>query len=99
MVPPALLAAIPVLLPGMGILWLYLRRCEGFFEQGRLFFALMVGLLAGIAVRALEVFLISLDQPRTLQADFEPLATGTLVYSFAYTTLGLALIETLGKTV
>jgi hypothetical protein len=94
---PQLVAAVTVLVPAMALVWFYLRRYEGYFEQNRLFFALLVGLFAGTLIRFAEVFLFSFDNPRVYQPTGE-LTTGTLVYSFAYTTLGLAALESLGKT-
>ncbi|MFO1532318.1 MAG: hypothetical protein ABR562_01245 [Thermoplasmatota archaeon] len=97
MVSSNLVAAVLTLLPAMGLLWLYLRRYEGYFEQNRLFFALVVGLFAGTAVRFVEVALFPFDNPRLLQPEGD-FSTGTLVYSFAYTMLGLAVLETFAKT-
>jgi hypothetical protein len=39
----------------MGLLWLMLHRYEGYFEDRRVFFALVVGFFAGIFVSFLEV--------------------------------------------
>lgn len=98
MVSPNLIAAVLTIGPAMGMLWFFLRRYEGYFEQSRLFFALILGLFAGTLVRALEVFFFPFDNPRLIQPDLLPLTTGTLVYSFAYTAFGLGVLETLGKT-
>ena len=98
MVSAGLVASVAVILPAMGLLWLYLNRYDGYFEHNRLFFALVLGLFAGTAVRFLEVFLFPFDHPRVIQPGVDPFTSGTLVYSFAYTTFGLALMETLGKT-
>jgi hypothetical protein len=90
-------AAVLALIPAMGLLYVYLRRYEGYFDQNRLFFGLLVGLFAGILVRWLETAAFPFDFPGLLQ-DTTPYTTGTIVYSFAYTAMGFALMETLGKT-
>jgi hypothetical protein len=47
--------AVPVtIVPAMGLLWLMLYRYEGYFEDARVFFALVAGFFAGIVVVFLE---------------------------------------------
>lgn len=85
-----------MLLAGMGLLFLYLRRYEGHFDQPRLFFALLVGLFAGALLRFMEQRLFGFEMPRFLQPEGD-LTTSTLVYSAAYTAMGYGLLEALAK--
>jgi hypothetical protein len=89
---PTLVASILTVVPAMGLIYYVLRRYEGYFEQNRLFFALMVGLFAGLLVKFLEVQLFPFDDPFVLQPDGQPYTLGTLVYSAAYTTVGFAML-------
>jgi hypothetical protein len=89
---PALVASVLTLVPAMALIYWVLRRYEGYFEQNRLFFGLTAGLFAGIVVKFLEVNFFPFDNVRVLQPGTAPIATGTLVYSAAYTTFGFALI-------
>lgn len=54
-VSPTLLAVPVTIVPAMGLLWLMLHRYEGYFEDARVFFALVAGFFAGIVVAFLEV--------------------------------------------
>ncbi|MEA3190371.1 MAG: hypothetical protein QOD77_953 [Thermoplasmata archaeon] len=97
MVAPNLVGSVGLLLAGMGLLFLYLRRYEGHFDQPRLFFALLVGLFAGALLRFMEQKLFGFEVPRLLQPEGD-LATATLVYSAAYSTVGYAMLEGAAKT-
>ena len=55
MVSPTLIAVPVTIVPAMGLLWLMLHRYEGYFEDARVFFALVAGFFAGIVVAYLEV--------------------------------------------
>ncbi|HUR62600.1 MAG TPA: hypothetical protein VM286_09590 [Candidatus Thermoplasmatota archaeon] len=92
MASPTLVASILTVVPAMGLIYYVLRRYEGYFEQNRLFFALTVGLFAGLLAKFLEVQLFPFDDPRILQPDGRPLTVGTLVYSAAYTMAGFAML-------
>jgi hypothetical protein len=54
-VSPTLIAVPVTIVPAMGLLWLMLYRYEGYFEDARVFFALVAGFFAGILVSYLEV--------------------------------------------
>jgi hypothetical protein len=54
MVSPTLLAVPVTIVPAMGLLWLMLHRYEGYFQDARVFFALVAGFFAGIVVAFLE---------------------------------------------
>ncbi|MFA5944430.1 MAG: hypothetical protein WC876_08195 [Candidatus Thermoplasmatota archaeon] len=54
MVSPTLIAVPLTIVPAMGLLWLMLHRYEGYFEDARVFFALVAGFFAGILVAFLE---------------------------------------------
>ncbi|HEX2066272.1 MAG TPA: hypothetical protein VHI93_05600 [Candidatus Thermoplasmatota archaeon] len=95
MASPTLVASVLTLVPAMGLVYWVLRRYDGYFEQNRLFFGLTVGLFAGIVVKFLEVQLFAFDDLRTLQPGDAPIATGTLLYSAAYSTVGFAMLAAL----
>lgn len=95
MASPTLVASILTLVPAMGLIYWVLRRYDGYFEQNRLFFGLTAGLFAGIVVKFLQVQLFAFDNLRVLQPDGAPIATGTLLYSAAYSTVGFAMLAAL----
>lgn len=68
-----------------------LHRYEGFFDQPKLFFALLVGLFGGLLVKFLEVQLFPFESD-ALVASFGP------IYSLMYTVVGFALLEAAAKT-
>ncbi len=77
-------------LPGMAILWYYLKRYEGMFSDRKVFFALIVGLFAGLFVAAFEFY------TNFGAADFQAAAGfGT---AFIFFTAGYAFFETGIKT-
>ncbi len=92
-----LLAAIAIFLPTIALVWFFLGRYEGFFEDARLFFAMGAGLFAALVIRFLEVRAFTFDSPRTFQPE-GALTTGTMLISFLYTAFGFGLIQTLAKT-
>lgn len=55
MASPFLVGTFVNIIPAMAALWLLLRRYEGYFEDARLFFALVVGLFAGTLTAWAEV--------------------------------------------
>jgi hypothetical protein len=91
---PSLVASALTLVPAMALIYLVLRRYEGYFEQNRLFFGLTAGLFAGILVKYLELWLFPFDDLSRLQPG-QPVTLGALVYSLAYSTFGFALLAAL----
>jgi hypothetical protein len=92
-----LAAAIGIVIPSAAVVWFLLGRYEGHFEDNRLFFAMGAGIFSAIVIRFLEVNAFAFDNLRLIQPSGE-ITSGTLVYSFAYTTFGFALLEALGMT-
>ncbi len=72
----------------MGALFWFLRRYEGFFEDARLFFALIVGFFVGLAASAFEFY--------TNFADATYLGIAT---AFLFFVVGYAFFETGIKTI
>ncbi|MHB8633429.1 MAG: hypothetical protein ACYDBQ_05595 [Thermoplasmatota archaeon] len=89
MIPATLEAAVLCIIPAMGALFWSLRRYEGYFDERKLFFMLVVGFFAGIFVRFLEVHLFAFDAPVLVRASWS--------VSLVWTTVGFALAETLAK--
>lgn len=87
--------ALGVFVPAAVAVWVMLGRYEGYFEDARLFFAMGAGIAAGLVVRFVQVWAFRFEDP---YAFANPPTTSSLVYSFAYTALGYALLEGLGKT-
>lgn len=54
MVSPTLIAVPVTIVPAMGLVWLMLHRYEGYFEDARVFFALVAGFFAGIVLAFFE---------------------------------------------
>jgi len=94
----SLVAALGMFLPAALLVWFLLGRYEGYFEDARLFFAMGAGIFAGLVLRFLEVRAFGFDIPRIIQQGNDPITSGTLVYSFAYTTFGYAMLEALAMT-
>ena len=92
MVSPALVASVACLIPGLALLFLLLRRYEGYFDDRRLFFSLAVGLFAGLVVAALENVLFRFNSD-----DF--VAQTSLGQAALFFVAGYALVETLAKLV
>lgn len=87
-----LAASVLCLVPAMAALLWFLDRYEGYFDQRKTFFTLAVGLFAGIVVRVFEVLFFPFDNLESVQR----FGAG---FSFAYTAVGFALIETFAKLV
>ncbi len=92
MVNPALVASVACLVPALGLLWLLLRRYEGYFDDRRLFFTLAVGLFVGLVVSFFENVLFRFNAPNFVAATSVP-------YALGYFVAGYALLETLAKLV
>jgi len=98
MVSASLVASVLTLLPAMGLIYWVLHRYEGYFEQNRLFFGLIVGLFGGLLVRFLESVLFRFDDPTTFQPSGGALTLGALLSSAAYSTIGYALVGAMAMT-
>lgn len=61
MVSVFLIAAAATIVPALGFLWYLLGRYEGYFEDARVFFSLIVGFFAGLVVAFLEGALFQFD--------------------------------------
>lgn len=92
MLSPTFVASLLTLAPAMGAAAYILRRYEGYFDQGRLFVSIIFGLFAGLLSKALEVFWFKFDNPAGLYNTSAPFASGQLVFSFAYTSAGYAML-------
>jgi hypothetical protein len=87
-----LVAAAVTITPAMGFLWYLLSRYEGFFEDARVFFTLMVGFFAGLVVAWMENQLFQFDSPMFVASA----GAGTAFVMFV---AGYALVEAMAKTV
>jgi RsiW-degrading membrane proteinase PrsW (M82 family) len=87
-----MVAAAVTLPPALGALFLLLRRYEGYFEDSRIFFSLVVGFFGGLVVAFLENVLFRFDSP-------EFAATAGVAFAFAYYVAGYALVEGGAKAV
>lgn len=92
MVSPHLIAVPLTIVPAFGLLWYMLRRYEGYFEDARVFFALIVGFFVGLLLAFLENVIFRFDDPSFIDA-------AGVAYAFAYYVAGYALLETLAKVV
>jgi hypothetical protein len=90
-VSPTLIAVPVTIVPAMGLLWIMLRRYEGYFEDARVFFSLVAGFFAGIVVAFFEA-----------QFDFagpDFVASVGAAPAFFLFVAGYAFFEAGGKTV
>jgi hypothetical protein len=87
-----LVAAAVTIVPALGLLFYLLNRYEGYFEDARVFFSLIVGFFAGLVVAFLETVAFRFDSPE-FAADAGP-GTALLFYVGGY-----ALVESAAKTV
>lgn len=92
MVSLFLVAAAVTILPALGALFYLLNRYEGYFEDARVFFALIVGFFAGIVVAFLENVAFAFDSVSFVEAA----GPGT---AFVFFVAGYALVESAAKTV
>ncbi|MEK6984759.1 MAG: hypothetical protein AABX89_00025 [Candidatus Thermoplasmatota archaeon] len=90
MVSAQLVASILTLLPAMAILFWILNRYEGYFEQNRLFFALILGIFSGLLLRFLELFLFQFETAATVMLQ-------GLWLSLLYTAIGYSVLEALAN--
>lgn len=97
-VSPTLVASLLALLPAMGLLFVLLRRYEHQFEDAGIFFALMVGLFAGIAVSAFEIFAIPFGDPLFVESMGFVQASTMYIAGYAFFQAGvLAMFVGLGR--
>jgi hypothetical protein len=87
-----LVAAALTIVPALGFLWYLLGRYEGYFEDARVFFSLVVGFFAGLVVAFLEGALFQFDSESFV------LATG-IATAFALFVAGYAFVEAAAKTI
>lgn len=92
MVSDFLVAAVTTIAPALGILFYLLNRYEGYFEDARVFFSLVVGFFAGLVVAFLENVLFAFDSDLFV-------AQAGLATAFVMFVAGYALVETAAKTV
>jgi hypothetical protein len=87
-----LIAAAATIVPALGFLWYLLGRYEGYFEDARVFFSLVVGFFGGLLVAFLEGVLFQFDSEAfILSAGF-----GT---AFVLYVAGYAFVEATAKTI
>lgn len=86
-----LLAAVATIAPAVGLLFYLLNRYEGYFEDARVFFALVAGFFAGLVVAFLEAVAFRFESPQFVDAAGP--ATAFLMYVGGY-----ALVEAAAKT-
>jgi hypothetical protein len=86
-----LVAAALTVAPALALLFYLLRRYEGYFEDARVFFALIVGFFAGLVVAFLENVLFQFDHPSFV-------AAAGPAFAFSYFVVGYAFVETAAKT-
>jgi len=91
MVTAGLVASVLTLPPALAVLWVYLGRYEGHFAQNRLFFALIVGIFAGIVLRFGELNFFGFESAQMI-AVLGGGRTGLLL-SLLYTALGYAMLH------
>lgn len=87
-----LVASVVTIIPALGLLFYLLNRYEGYFEDARVFFCLIVGFFAGLVVAFLETVAFRFDSPGFI-ADAGP-GTALVFYIGGY-----ALVESAAKTV
>jgi hypothetical protein len=87
-----LVAAVVTIIPALGFLWYLLGRYEGYFEDARVFFSLVVGFFAGLVVAFLENGLFLFDDPVFI-------ASSGAATAFMLFVAGYAFIEAAAKTV
>ncbi|MHB1261615.1 MAG: hypothetical protein ACYC2H_07845 [Thermoplasmatota archaeon] len=92
MVSVFLIAATVTIIPALGFLWYLLGRYEGYFEDARVFFSLIVGFFAGLVVAFLENGVFLFDDPA-----FIAVAGGA--FAFSMFVAGYAFVEAAAKTV
>ena len=92
MVSVFLVAATATIIPALGFLWYLLGRYEGYFEDARVFFSLVVGFFAGLVVAFLEAAAFPFNSEEfVLSAGW-----GTAFLLFVG---GYALVESAAKTI
>lgn len=87
-----LAAAAVTVVPALAMLFYLLRRYEGYFEDARVFFALIVGFFAGLVVAFLENALFRFDSPE-FAAEAGP------AFAFSYFVAGYAMVEAGAMTI
>jgi hypothetical protein len=87
-----LVAAAATIVPAFGFLWYLLGRYEGYFEDARVFFSLIVGFFAGLVVAFLENGVFLFDDPRFVAASGD-------AFAFTMFVAGYAFVEAAAKTV
>ena len=92
MVSVFLVAAAATIIPALGFLWYLLGRYEGYFEDARVFFSLIVGFFAGLVVAFMETVLF----PFNSDAFIASAGFGTALVLFVG---GYALVESAAKTI
>lgn len=92
MVSVFLIAAAVTIVPALGFLWYLLGRYEGYFEDARVFFSLVVGFFAGLVVAFLEGALFQFDSLAFILSA--GVATAFVLYVAGY-----AFIEAAAKTI
>ncbi len=91
MVNPVLIAAPVTIIPAIGALWYLLKRYEDYFEDARVFLALVFGFFGGLLAVFLEFQLFPFADPRFVAS----MGPGT---AFVFFVAGYALFETGIKT-
>lgn len=87
-----LVAAVATIVPALGALFYLLNRYEGYFQDSRVFFSLVVGFFAGLVVAFLENVAFAFDSASFVAAA----GAGT---AFLFFIGGYALVESAGKVV
>ncbi len=92
MVSPTFVASLVTIVPAMGMLWYLLKRYEDYFDDGRVFFSLIVGFFVGLFIMALETLVFGFNRPSFQEAA----GAGTAFIMFVF---GYSVLETASKVV
>lgn len=92
MVSPVFVASLVTVVPAMAAVWYFLRRYEGYFDDARVFFALIVGFFLGLATAAIELLVFQFGS-----GSFRTMAG--IGAAFLFFVVGYSFFETGVKTV
>jgi hypothetical protein len=87
-----LIAAAVTIVPALGFLWYLLGRYEGYFEDARVFFSLIIGFFAGLVVAFMEAVLFPFNSE-------EFIASAGFGTAFVLFVAGYAFVESAAKTI
>jgi hypothetical protein len=87
-----LVAAVATILPALGLLFYLLNRYEGYFEDARVFFSLIVGFFVGLVVAFLEAVLFAFNSDSFVESAGWASALVLFVAGYAF-------LESAAKTI